>query len=273
MVPPSHDSRIAHRHQGGSRWAFQARLLVAVLGVSALVTATAAVAEAQPVLAAGAERPWSSDWASFSCESPDRIRAIRSPVARGARAYSFEVRDGDDSFGERCELGQGNPTRAGFPLFQEGDERWISWSVYLPSDFPLDTSRWNVLNQWKQLGALGVPILSMEAKNGRFHLINDANGTQWSGPAARQRWASFTLHVKFSPDRSVGFVELYGDPDGKGRRLLLRKKHTNTMKRDGSGRTVPSHARIGIYRDPRIQGTAHAYFDDYVISATPPRLP
>jgi len=239
--------------------------------------AGAGVAEARVVSAAGAERPWQQEWASASCASTERLTSIGSPVARGSRAYRFEVRDGDDAYGERCELGHGNPTRAGFPLFNEGDERWISWKVYLPRDFPIGTSRWNVINQWKQLGALGTPALSMEVKNNRFYLMNsNTNGDscctvpRWSGPARHDRWVSFTMHVKFSPNRSVGFVELYGDLDGRGKKLL-RKLHTHTMKSDGSGRAVPSHSRIGIYRDPSIQGTAHIAFDDYVIATSPPR--
>ena len=55
-----------------------------------------------------------------------------------------------------------------------------------------------------------------------------------------------------------------------GKRLLLPRTSTHTMKRDGSGRAVPSHSRIGIYRDPAIQGTAHVLFDEYVIASSPP---
>jgi hypothetical protein len=222
---------------------------------------------------ADAERPWRREWASSSCESNRRITRVSSPRAQGRRAYRFEVRDGDDSFGERCELGEGNPTRRGFPLFHEGDERWISFQVYLPNDYPIHTSDWNVFMQLKQLGSLGTPVVSMEARDGRFHLMNsDTNHdssdtrTRWTGRAHHNRWVKFTLHVKFSPNADVGFLELFGDlRDGRGQRRLSRLIHTYTMK-VSHGHTVPSHARIGIYRDPRIRGTAHIYIDGYSIA-------
>jgi hypothetical protein len=230
---------------------------------------------AAPDWRADAERPWRREWASSSCESSSRIARVRTPRAQGHWAYRFEVRDGDNSYGERCELGEGNPTRRGFPIFREGEEHWISWQVYLPNDYPIHTHDWNVFMQLKQLGSLGTPVVSMEVRDGRFHLMNsDSNHdssdtrTKWTGRARHNRWAKFSLHVKFSPRADVGFLELFGDlRDGRGERRLSPLIHTYTMK-VARGRTVPSHARIGIYRNPRISGTAHIYFDGYSIAAS-----
>ncbi len=238
--------------------------------------AAAPVGSAEVLWTAGAERPVAQEFASSSCEDPDRIRRVSAPGASGL-AYRLEVRDGDDAYGERCELAQGNPTRPGFPLHHEGDDRWIAWRVYLPSSYPTAyDGSWNVTNQWKQLGALGTPALSMETRYGRWRLMSsasnrDANRTfaRWSGPALRERWVRFTLHVRFSPRADVGFVELYGDLDGSGRqRLLLPRTPTWTMKVDGRGRTVPSHTRIGPYRDSRISGRTHVLYDDYTVATS-----
>jgi hypothetical protein len=228
---------------------------------------------AAPDWRADAERRWRREWASSSCASSNRIARVTAPRAQGRWAYRFEVRDGDDSYGERCELGQGNPRRHGFPVFDEGEKHWISWQVYLPDNYPIHTHSWNVFTQLKQLGSLGTPVVSMEVRNGRFHLMNsDTNHdssdtrTKWTGRARRKTWVKFTLHVKFSPSASVGFMELFGDlGDGRGERRLTSRIHTYTMKTDG-GRAVPSHARIGIYRDPSIRGTAQIYFDGYSIA-------
>ena len=164
-------------------------------------------------------------------------------------------------YGERCELTQGNPMRPGFPVFEEGEERWISWQIYLPDDFPLDAPEWNVVNQWKQRGDLGTPAISMEVRGGRFLLkTSDSNGdscctiTRWAGPASRKRWIAFTLHARFSPDPATGFIELFGDLDGAGQRLLMSPLATHTMKRDAGGDAVRSHARIGPYRHEKIDG-------------------
>src|SRR4051794_10037387 len=87
-------------------------LLRRILLISALVVcalgATTASASAKLLWTANAERPWNQEWANYSCQNGNRIDEVASPAAQGQRAYRIEVRDGDDSYGERCELGQGN---------------------------------------------------------------------------------------------------------------------------------------------------------------------
>jgi hypothetical protein len=248
-------------------------LLIAGLAVAGTALMQASAASASVQWTSNAERPWNQEWANYSCQDASRVAQVTSPVAQGNKAYEITLRDGDDSYGERCELGQGNPTRTGFPIFQEGQERWVSFQVYLPDDYPIDTRDWNVIFQEKQLGSMGTPALSMEVQNGRFILMNaDSNGVsggtvqKWSGPAVRNQWVKFTVHTKFSPDPSVGTVELFGDLDGQGEKLLLPEIHTHTMKRDDAGVAVPSQARIGMYRNPRIEGTSHIFFDGYTIA-------
>jgi Polysaccharide lyase len=230
-----------------------------------------------PLWAADAESPLTNEWASTACQDPASETArVTSPLAQGRAAYRLEVRDGDDYFGERCELGQANPRRPGFPLFKEGDERWISWQVYLPTNFPVSATRFQVVAQWKQMGSLGTPALAMAVNNGKFSL--DSSDSYVSGNAAViarrvgtaqvARWVKFTLHVKFSPDPNVGFIELFGDLDGNGQTLLLPLTHIWTMKRDETGSTVDSHARIGIYRDPLIQGASSIYYDGYTVATS-----
>src|SRR4051794_15485644 len=107
------------------------RLLTLLVGLGAGL-AFSGSASAGVLSFSGAERPLARDWASYSCQNASRVQKVRSPVAQGRRAYRLEVRDGDDSFGERCEIGMGNPGRTGFPLFHAGDERWISFQMYLP---------------------------------------------------------------------------------------------------------------------------------------------
>lgn len=246
------------------------RFTTFIVALAAMVTPASASAAVQ--WSATAEKPWNQEWANYSCQDGSRVQEVTSPTAEGQRAYRIELRDGDNSYGERCELGMGNPTRNGFPLFQAGDERWISFQVYLPDDYPIDARSWNVFYQQKQLGSMGTPVISMEVQRGRFILMNANNNgvsgdtvEKWSGPATRNRWIRFTVHTKFSPDPTVGSIELYGDLDGQGMKLLMPEIHTWTMKQDG-GIPVPVHARIGMYRDPSIQGTSHILFDGYTIA-------
>jgi hypothetical protein len=248
------------------------RLVITTMLLLTAFAAIATSAQARLMWTANAELPWNQEWANYSCQDGSRVKETGSVVAQGGQAYEIEVRDGDDAYGERCELGQGNPTRAGFPLYHPGDERWISWQMLLPDDYPIDTPTWNNFMQLKQLGDLGTPAVSMEVQDGNFIFMNsDTNHTSsgknwwWQGKATRNRWVKFTLHVKFSSDPNVGFVEIYGDLDGQGMRQLMARTYMHTMKVNEAGQTVDSQSRIGLYRDPKIQGTSHIYFDGYSV--------
>lgn len=252
----------------------RAALLAALLSTAVIVPASAA--SASVLWTADAEHPTSQEWANAAAQESSRVQRITSPVAQGNYAYSLELRPGDNpgGYGERCELGMGNPTAAGFPLFNENDERWIAFQVYLPSDYPINARSWNDILQLKQLGSLGTPAVSMGVERGRFTFKDSATNhedsqptvEEWSGPATQNRWIKFVMHVKFSANASVGFVELYGDLDGTGTKPLMARTFMHTMKEQG-GAAVQSHARIGQYRDPSMGvGVSHIYFDGYTIA-------
>jgi Polysaccharide lyase/Bacterial Ig domain len=237
---------------------------------------------------ADGEQSLVNEWAEYSTTANCAVtsdtvttdnNALReSPVtAKGSYAYQFVVNDGDNCYGERAELGQALPSRTNFTasrLFNNGDDRWISFQVRLASDFPINTPYWNVIAQWKQLiaasGTDGSPVLAMQVRDGRYYLENNASDGSWKSIAVASavsgRWAHFSMRVKFSPDSSVGFVEIWGDPDGAGMRQLLAPTHMATLRQQDNGTPVPSHARIGIYRDSRISGTSHLYYDGYTVA-------
>ncbi|MEA2420914.1 MAG: hypothetical protein QOF55_13 [Thermoleophilaceae bacterium] len=249
------------------------KLLLALLLTLAAVAAGAGGASAKVLQTADAEHTLNQDWASTSCADASRVKQVTSPVAQGKRAYSVSLKDGDYSWGERCEIGMGNPGRPGFPLFHEGDDRWISFQVYLPDDYPIDTHMWDVFFQIHQEGDGGCPPISLLVRDGQWEMENTTRNTYvlntrkiWSAPAQRNHWAKFTLHIKNSPDDSVGFVELYGDLDGNGVKPLLERTYTHTMTKYANGQAMTNHARVGIYRDPQIRGDAHILFDGFTIS-------
>src|SRR4051794_40947241 len=107
------------------------------LALAAAAAFGTAAASARTLAVADAEHALGKEWANYSCQDRSRVKRVASPAAEGKRAYKLAIRDGDDSYGERCEIGMGNPGRPGFPLFDEGDERWISFQVYLPDDYPI----------------------------------------------------------------------------------------------------------------------------------------
>jgi hypothetical protein len=274
------------------RW-FVAAVLVTVLAVTVYVRELPS-----PGLVfwkADAEQPATDEWASSRAYLPGRglcpasappdlstprIRRSTKVVAQGRYSYAITTAPGDRCDGERTELGQDNPPRAGFSekrLFRSGDDRYISFQVNLARNFDVHVETWRVIAQFHLPGdGLGTPPLSLDVEDGRFVLYkSDSNAETygtiplWSAPAVNRRWVKFTLHVKFSPDPKSGFVELWGNPAGGAVRRLLSRTATYTMKRDPSGATPPVHARIGIYRNPRGPfGTETVYYDGFTVATT-----
>src|SRR3954454_22060083 len=108
------------------------RLLVTIaLALAATAAFASTAASARTLAIADAEHALGKEWANYSCADRSRVKRVTSPAAEGHRAWDVSVHDGDYSYGERCEIGMANPGPAGFPVFQEGDERWISFQVYL----------------------------------------------------------------------------------------------------------------------------------------------
>src|SRR4051812_41634844 len=92
-------------------------LVIAVLALVATAAFATGVASARTLAVADAEHALGKEWANYSCADRSRVKRVRSPAAQGNRAYSVAIHDGDNSWGERCEIGMGNPSRSPFPLF------------------------------------------------------------------------------------------------------------------------------------------------------------
>jgi hypothetical protein len=271
------------------RW-FVAALLVTVAAVAVYAAALSDEHDAgdgHVLWTADAERPAAQEWASSSaapasgpCESvapPDTSspRIKRSRVAaQGRFSYAITVEHGDDCHGERAELGQGNPGRAGFDdrVFNQGDERWIAFQVRLGRNFDPNVDAWRVIMQLHQRGD-GSPPISLDVESGHWILYRSespanesVNSTElWSAPATVGRWVKFTLHVRFSPIPDDGFVALWGNPAGGPVVELMPETAMHTMKIGA----LPLHSRIGVYRNPAGPfGTETVLYDGYTVATT-----
>jgi hypothetical protein len=233
----------------------------------------------EPVWYADPTRPILSDWANIAAEA-GRVTTRPFAAMPYGFAYDDEIRNGDNpgGYGERSEIAEGNPTRPALEdrLFRPNQEAWIAFPFELGPGFPINTRSWNVIMQIKQLGGLGTPILSMGSnERGGIGLFNsNSNGatsgnfTRWSGTVPVGQVAEVLLHVKFSPNANVGFVELFGDLDGSGIKPLMGKTYMSTMKQI-AGVPVDDQARLGQYRDAAPKsGTSHVYYGRYVVSET-----
>ncbi|WP_186756798.1 polysaccharide lyase [Echinicola salinicaeni] len=158
-----------------------------------------------------------------------------SPVVDGSNSGRFELNDYDPmvSNGTRAEV-----------LFPElsYNERWYSYSLYLPSkDFQIDSNN-DIISQWHQGSGSGSPTTTLRIKNDRFFLK--------SGPTKEERkdydiaavkkdaWNEFVFHIVHSSG-SDGLVEVWMN----GEKVL--NIEGGNMNKDYD---LPRW-KIGIYKD------------------------
>jgi polysaccharide lyase-like protein len=273
-------------------------LALAILGaiVAALVwaaTAGQAVGDAHP--ATRAPRVVFSDtsqaldplplWGHVDCATNSRQRLIATGgdphltvtgLPRGDGSFrELTVIDGDDVYGERCELGQ-NDRRGPTAFYRPGRHLITQISVRLPPGYPLPVDTWQVVMQMKQAGPSnnsgGTPVIELDAFDGRWLLRQSASRAEssdsrklWSVPAGVGTWTRFSLNVRYSARSTRGFIkaaaDLNADGDFADRRERSHRIRTYTLKvetRGGAkdllpaGRSIPSHLRAGIYHDSAI---------------------
>ncbi|MDN3671167.1 polysaccharide lyase [Echinicola jeungdonensis] len=159
----------------------------------------------------------------------------QDPVFEGNYSGRFELRDDDEmaSNGTRSEV-----------LFpdQDHNERWYSFSLYLPSDGFKKDSNNDIINQWHQGSGSGSPTTTLRIEDDRFFLK--------SGPTKEERvdydiaavqkdtWNEFVFHIIHSGD-SDGLVEVWLNGE-----QVLNIKGGNLNKNYDLPRW-----KIGIYKD------------------------
>jgi Ca2+-binding RTX toxin-like protein len=244
-------------------------------------------------------------WGRIECASDSRASEVTSggdpyPTAGGApqgnsASRRLTVLDGDDFWGERCELGR-NESRYGsdggdgtFQLYREGERRITIVDFRLPGDFQTDARPFQTLLQMKQTqpsdNGSCPPVLSLEVRNGEWWLQHaetpgacgeSLTETLWKAPAVTGVWVRMALDVTYSQHSNKGSVKLYLDRNGDGDSLDADERSptitTHTLKYEtpdpdgkandtdglGPGDSIPSHLRVGLYHDPSIACPAPA---------------
>ena len=224
-----------------------------------------------------------ASWGSVDCERLARVRQrgtggdphLRADgEPQGADGFRrLRVRDGDDFYGERCELGRNDHRDSPVALYREG-ERLITFASFrLHAGFPVHRDSWQAVMQMKQSqpsnAGGGTPVLALHAADGRWRLQHTGrvgpefrHGPIWSAPARTATWVRFAFDVVYSVDPSVGSVQIRADLNGDGDVLddgeVSRRFHLQTLKRETAGSSsdglsrgdpIPSHLRVGIYHD------------------------
>ena len=190
--------------------------------------------------------PWNTD----DAEDP---RAVDSPDVGGRAALAFTVPGG----GTRSEL------EPGFRSFREGDRFFFGLGIYLPADFPTETSDWQLVAQWKN-GGDGSPPLSVKVQRGRFVLDGGAGiDESWQrdiGPAPAGRRTDLVVGVRFSSDPDEASVDVWRDGDA-----AVSGYHPR------GGTLYPdevSYLKVGLYRSSDIDQDGTVYYDDVTIART-----
>jgi Polysaccharide lyase len=208
-------------------------ILIAVVGL--LVAASSA--QADVTFNGDFETGDLSQWAlQQSCDGDATVYSSDSQPswpapAEGAHALRLSVPDNHVLSGATmlCDAVAGNPRgqlltdRSGETSLAPGDDRWESWWVRIPADFPLVSGRnWFVLQQDFGAPFSGSPPVAIDVKDngvGANHFVMDlchdgclGVSTVWSGPAIQpDHWYHFVVHKVFSTSDTTGMVELWVD--------------------------------------------------------------
>ena len=191
------------------------------------------------------------------------IKIVGKPTAhQGNYAAQFTVRRGDIppfGGGVRAEVAS-DVTGA---VTTAGDERWYSWSMFFPNGFvtPVNDS-WFIVMQWHGNDTNSPPLAINIGPRGTVDIGGDGvpHPTKTLGPIRRGQWVDYTLHVLFSTDPKVGFVE--GTENGA---LTVPKTFRATL--NGTGTGTGTYLKQGIYRDPTDKVTSTLIHDGLTISA------
>jgi hypothetical protein len=219
-------------------------------------------------------------WNAIDAQDPSRHQQFSTGGPTGGPFRRMTVLDGDNYWGERAELGYNSRLNGlGAPwgtffLYNRGDRRVTQFQMRLPTDFPINTTSWQVVTQMKQTGPSansgGTPVLALEARNGRWVLTqSDSAGASsnthelWSTPANLGVWTPISLDVTYSPNPAVGKVQITVGGIQSPTFNTYTEKYEISPGSQGllPGDAIPSHLRMGLYHDPALPGS-HVDFTD-----------
>lgn len=196
-----------------------------------------------------------SQWSRTQSVASDRLLVVSDVVHQGRYALKATVKKGDNPIsasGNRNEL---------LYLSREtpGQEYFYKWSTMFPQGYP-SANTWQVFAQWHQDGCCGSPPVEfyLVGEEMRMRVGGSSGKVLWHAPLKRGAWNDFVLHVKWSSNPKVGFVELYKDGT-----LVVPK----TMVATQFG-TDKNYLKLGLYRDASISPTASVYHDGFTMATS-----
>ena len=183
-----------------------------------------------------------SQWTAVQRAYPDRVSVVNG-ARQGQYTARFEIDGGDPmvSSGQRAELLWGGDNQ---PTLKPGDDLYFGWSTKFAPDFPSPTNGGHCLfAQFKGTGTGGSPV-DMHCRNERIQIGYDGDCGGWNIPFIRGGWNDFVVHIRFSSDPNIGFVEIWSKaPNEPSMTKKLDHCSIDTMK---PGRS--SYLKLGYYR-------------------------
>jgi hypothetical protein len=242
----------------------------AVFALGVISSAGAAVVQSDP----GTDPNPENLWGDIQCQADPRYRHHVTGGPNGGPWRQMTVLDGDDFYGERCELGA-NTRRYGlssetdrqgtFYLFEKGDRRIIDWYFQLMPGFPVTTQN-STIFQLKHTCPCDTitsnPEVQLMPKLPNLYLRVPSNDTdtsewdRWSTPVKTGVWYHATFKIAFHTTEAAGRMRLtIDDVDGVADARSSPTLSLSTINRD-DGVPSPNHLRMGHYRNPVIDGTS-----------------
>jgi hypothetical protein len=184
------------------------------------------------------------------------------------------VQDGDNVWGERCELGF-NSTQYSSPgggsgsgptvFYYEGQRRVTYISLRLGNNVNPSGTNWRAVMQMKQTQPYynpdNSPIFELDVRNNNW-VAESSWRDLWTAPAQASKWTRFAFDVTYSQNPSIGSIKVYVDLNGDGDFNDANEQspviHTATLRAEvaggpskyAPGQSIPDHLRAGIYQDP-----------------------
>jgi len=192
-----------------------------------------------------------SQYSGAQMVSAERLQVVSSPVAEGRYALKATVIQGDDpinSSGNRNELLYMSNETA-------GAEYYYRWKVMFAPDFP-SVPTWQLFTQWHHDGCCGSPPVEFFVHGEQLRLRLTASITAWTAPLVRGVWHEFIFHVKWSPDPSVGFIELWHNKEQVVPRRSLATMYAGTK----------NYLKLGLYRNESISQVGVVYHDGFIMA-------
>jgi hypothetical protein len=225
----------------------------AAAGAGLLLPATA-WARPRPAALPPIDVQWSTDfsggwdgwldtpWNDLPQGAVKRPTVVASPTGTGSAAR-FHLDGGQ-------ERNESQPTAA--QDINPGDSLFVGFTDYLEDGFPVGTSDWQVVLQFKN-DSTGSPPIEIKVGDGQYYL--DGNSGAWRydiGPAVTGRAIDVTVRVAFSTDPAQSWIDAWYN--GTQTVTAAQPKGSGTLY---SGQS--SYLKAGIYRDTGISQAGTRY--------------